>query len=108
LVHGASFGGYSRDLFPTWLDVDGNGCDASEDVLIAESLVSASVGSGCAVIGGRWLSLCDGMEVVEPSRLGIDHMVPLAERGDRAQAAGTPPGGPPTRMTSPSPTVSSL
>jgi hypothetical protein len=29
--------GYSRDLFPTWLDLDGNGCDAREDTLVAES-----------------------------------------------------------------------
>lgn len=76
---GTTPGGYSRALFPTWLDLDGNGCDTRKDVLIAQSLVGVSVGSGCAVTGGRWLSLYDGVEVVEPSRLDIDHMVPLAE-----------------------------
>ena len=41
----------------------------------AGALVGASVGSGCAVTGGRWVSLYDGVEVVEPSRLDIDHVV---------------------------------
>jgi hypothetical protein len=47
---GSSPPGYSRDLFPSWLDLDGNGCDAREDTLIAESLVIATVSSsGCEV-----------------------------------------------------------
>jgi hypothetical protein len=72
--------GYSRDLFPTWLDLDGNGCDAREDTLIAESLVAARMNhSGCEVVSGRWLSLYDGLEITEPSDLDVDHLVPLAE-----------------------------
>ncbi|MGI8755108.1 MAG: HNH endonuclease family protein [Acidimicrobiales bacterium] len=73
--------GYSRDLFPTWLDLDGNGCDAREDSLIAESLIAASVdrSGGCEVLAGRWLSIYDGVEVTEPSNLDVDHLVPLAE-----------------------------
>lgn len=73
--------GYSRDLFPTWLDLDGNGCDAREDTLIVESLVSAEVerSGECEVISGRWLSVYDGVEVSEPSELDVDHLVPLAE-----------------------------
>lgn len=73
--------GYSRDLFPTWLDLDGNGCDARDDTLIAESLVPAQVtySDGCDVVSGRWLSIYDGLEVTEPSDLDVDHLVPLAE-----------------------------
>lgn len=72
--------GYSRDLFPTWLDLDGNGCDAREDTLIAESLDSATIGrSACEVVGGRWLSIYDGVETTSASQLDIDHLVPLAE-----------------------------
>ncbi len=72
--------GYSRDLFPTWLDLDGNGCDAREDTLVAESLVPAEVAdSGCAVLDGRWLSIYDGVEITESSDLDVDHLVPLAE-----------------------------
>ncbi len=50
----APVSGYSRELFPTWLDLDDNGCDAREDTLVAESLVTATVSaSGCEVLGGR-------------------------------------------------------
>lgn len=71
-------GGYSRDLFPTWLDFDGNGCDARDDTLAAESL-AAVARDGCDVTGGRWVSIYDGVTVTDPSELDIDHMVPLAE-----------------------------
>ena len=73
--------GYSRDLFPTWLDLDGNGCDAREDTLIVESLVTVEMDlhDGCDVVAGRWLSIYDGVEVSEPSDLDVDHLVPLAE-----------------------------
>lgn len=73
--------GYARDLFPTWLDLDGNGCDARVDVLIAESTTPPQVDrtGTCAVIAGDWVSIYDGVEVSEPSELDIDHMVPLAE-----------------------------
>ena len=73
--------GYSRDLFPTWLDLDGNGCDAREDTLIAESVVTAEVNhsDGCDVVSGHWVSIYDGVEVREPSELDVDHLVPLAE-----------------------------
>ena len=77
----ASPAGYSRDLFPTWLDLDGNGCDAREDTLIAESVVTAQVNhsDGCDVVSGHWFSIYDGVEITEPSELDVDHLVPLAE-----------------------------
>lgn len=71
--------GYIRDLFPTWLDLDGNGCDARQDTLIAESLVTATVIPGCDVVAGSWRSIYDGVEVSEPSTLDVDHLVPLGE-----------------------------
>ena len=67
------------DLFPTWLDLDGDGCDAREDTLIAESLVKATVAGGCHVVAGDWRSIYDNLEVTDPSKLDVDHMVPLAE-----------------------------
>jgi hypothetical protein len=74
--------GYSRDLFKHWIDADGDGCDTRHEVLIAESLTPVSVGSGCALSGGSWTSLYDGMTSSDPSRFDIDHMVPLAEAWD--------------------------
>ncbi len=80
--------GYSRDLFPSWLDLEGNGCDARQDTLIAESLVTAEVvGEDCDVASGRWLSIYDGVEVSDPSELDVDHLVPLAEAWRSGAAA---------------------
>lgn len=70
--------GYDRDLFRHWVDADSDGCDAREEVLIAESLSQASTGSGCSV-RGRWVSAYDGFLTTDPSTFDIDHMVPLAE-----------------------------
>ena len=48
-------GGYDRDLFAVWSDLDGDGCDTREEVLIEESLSQAQVDpSGCAVVAGDW------------------------------------------------------
>lgn len=71
-------GPYDRDLFPTWLDLDLNGCDARDDTLTAESEVPVGR-DGCDVTGGRWTSLYDGVVVTDPSRLDIDHVVPLGD-----------------------------
>lgn len=74
--------GYDRDLFRHWVDGDGDGCDAREEVLIAEATTTPSVGSGCALSGGRWSSYYDGATWTVPSDLDVDHMVPLAEAWD--------------------------
>ena len=76
-VAGERPGGYSRDRFADWLDLDGNGCDTRQDVLIAERL--AGTVSGCRVAGGRWLSSYDGVVTRRPTRFDIDHRVPLEE-----------------------------
>lgn len=73
-------GGYDRDLFPAWLDLDGNGCDSRTDVLIAESVTPAQVDPfGCEVVAGDWRSIFDGFETTDPGDLDVDHLVPLAE-----------------------------
>lgn len=73
-----STAGYSRDLFPTWLDLDGNGCDAREDTLTVESLAPVAR-NGCDVTAGEWVSIYDGVATTDPSILDVDHIVPLAE-----------------------------
>jgi len=70
--------GYRRELFPTWLDFDGNRCDARDDTLTVESLTPA-VRAGCDVLSGTWVSLYDEVIVTDPSKIDVDHMVPLAE-----------------------------
>ncbi|BEL03129.1 hypothetical protein Q0Z83_013200 [Actinoplanes sichuanensis] len=74
--------GYDRDLFNHWIDADGDGCNTRYEVLITEATTTPSVGSGCALSGGRWLSYYDGATWTDPSDLDIDHMVPLAESWD--------------------------
>jgi hypothetical protein len=72
-------GGYSRNLFKHWIDVDKNGCNTRYEVLIAEAIVKPKVGARCYLTGGRWRSSYDGKIFTNPTGLDIDHMVPLAE-----------------------------
>lgn len=74
--------GYDRDLFEHWIDEDGDGCDTRREVLIQESLTPVTIGAGCEISGGTWVSLYDGFSSTNPSDFDIDHMVPLAEAWD--------------------------
>ena len=75
--------GYDRDLFDHWVDADGDGCDARREVLIAEADVIPSVGASCALVGGEWVSVYDGItETGTGSGFDVDHLVPLAEAWD--------------------------
>lgn len=69
--------GYSREKFADWLDLNRNGCDSREDVLISERVSGTVV--NCRVVNGRWLSSYDAVTVRNPRRLDIDHRVPLEE-----------------------------
>ena len=70
---------YRRDEWPHWADVDGNGCDARQDALIAWSVVPATVNRAgtCKVITGSWVSPYDGITTTVPSDFDVDHLVPL-------------------------------
>ncbi|MFD0525252.1 GmrSD restriction endonuclease domain-containing protein [Paractinoplanes durhamensis] len=74
--------GYDRDLFNLWIDADGDGCNTRYEVLIDEATTKPTVGSGCSLTGGKWLSYYDGATWTDPSDIDIDHMVPLAEAWD--------------------------
>lgn len=82
--------GYERSLFVHWIDADGNGCDTRREVLIAQAVVKPSVGAGCALTGGQWISLYDGLVLTDPAALQIDHVVALAEAWDSGASAWTP------------------
>lgn len=81
--------GYSRDLFPHWIDADGDGCNTRNEVLIAEATTTPTVGSGCALSGGRWYSYYDNAFWTLTSDLDIDHMVALAEAWDSGARSWT-------------------
>ncbi|MCZ7434888.1 HNH endonuclease family protein [Micromonospora sp. WMMC241] len=70
-----SMKGYSRTRFPHWRDT-GKNCDVRDSVLQKDG--EGIKLSGCNVVGGRWESVYDGVELTDPSDVDIDHTVPLA------------------------------
>lgn len=81
--------GYVRTKFKHWIGA-GNGCDARKAVIISEAIVKPTVKSGCFIDGGKWLSIYDNVEVLNATKLDVDHMVPLAEAWDSGASAWTP------------------
>ncbi|MEZ0577520.1 HNH endonuclease family protein [Nocardioides sp. MH1] len=78
--------GYSRSLFPHWVDADGDGCSTRNEVLDLESETSVT----CAnLTGGRWFSYYDRVSWTDPGRIDIDHLVPLAEAWDSGARSWT-------------------
>ena len=78
--------GYNRDLFRHWIDADGDGCDTRREVLIAESTTPVTIGSGCSISGGTWVSAYDLVSTTNASGFDVDHFVPLAEAWDSGAA----------------------
>ena len=76
--------GYARSNFKHWSDLDKNGCNTRNDVIIQEALVKPKVEAGCKIVKdtGKWYSAYDGLTVTNFSGLDVDHMVPLAEAWD--------------------------
>ena len=74
--------GYNRDLFPHWIDADGDGCNTRYEVLIAEATTRPTVSGTCTLSGGRWFSYYDSATWTAPADLDVDHMVALAEAWD--------------------------
>lgn len=70
---------YSREFFQHWIDADDDGCDTRREVLIEESTTAVTVGAGCSITGGTWLSSYDNASWTNAGDVDIDHVVPLAE-----------------------------
>ncbi|KAI0535184.1 hypothetical protein GGR58DRAFT_480197 [Xylaria digitata] len=68
-------GQYERDLFPTWITIEGT-CNTREYVLKRDG-TNVQVGSDCYPTSGSWTSPYDGGVWTAPSDVDIDHMVPL-------------------------------
>lgn len=79
--------GYERDLFPLWIDADGDGCNTRKEVLLQEATLAPTVTAPCTLVGGRWLSLYDGLVLTDASQVQIDHLVALAEAWDSGASA---------------------
>ncbi|GAA2528069.1 HNH endonuclease family protein [Winogradskya humida] len=71
----SSMSGYSREKFPHWRSA-GSNCDTRDKVLQRDGTKVKL--SGCNVVAGTWTSFYDGDKITDPSKVDIDHMVPLA------------------------------
>lgn len=67
---------YDRDEWPHWSSV-GNGCNTRDMVLLEQE--NLTPGEGCEIPDATWTSEFDDEIVSDPSKLDIDHVVPLAE-----------------------------
>ena len=75
--------GYKRSLFRHWLDIDGDGCDAREQVLKRDAIGLPQVDPfKCFVVEADWLSPYDGVRTSDRTRVDIDHTVALKEAWD--------------------------
>jgi hypothetical protein len=81
-----SMRGYSRDKFPHWRDT-GENCDVRDAVLTREGKKVKT--SGCNVVAGTWRSLYDGRTLDSPTKVDIDHVVPLANAWRSGASAWT-------------------
>ncbi|GID97422.1 hypothetical protein Adi01nite_68340 [Amorphoplanes digitatis] len=75
IAKAGSMRGYSRDKFPHWRSA-GSNCDVRDTVLKRDGTKVKL--SGCNVVAGTWVSVYDGDKIADPSKVDIDHMVPLA------------------------------
>ena len=75
---------YDRDDWKHWVNADGDFQDARSEVLIAESRTAVTVRTDrkCQVATGQWLTPYSNFLVTNPSRLDVDHMVPLRNAYD--------------------------
>jgi hypothetical protein len=70
-----SMKGYSREKFPHWRSA-GDNCDVRDTVLKRDGTKVKF--SGCNVVAGTWTSVYDGKVLNSPTKVDIDHVVPLA------------------------------
>ena len=71
---------YDRKEWRHWVDQDRDCQDARQEVLIAESEIEVTFKSSdnCRVASGRWTGPYTGAVVDDPTKLDVDHVVPLA------------------------------
>ena len=83
-VRAAHPAGYERSKFSLWAS-EPDGCSARYDVLIRDASRKPKVSQpGCHLSDGGWVSPYDGVATSNPTKVQIDHVVPL----EQAWAAG--------------------
>ena len=81
-----SMRGYTRDEFPHWRET-GENCDVRDSVLKRDGRKVKT--SGCNVVAGTWASLYDGKTLDSPTKVDVDHVVPLANAWRSGASAWT-------------------
>jgi hypothetical protein len=81
-----SMRGYRRDRFPHWRRT-GDNCDVRDSVLKRDGRRVKY--SGCNVVAGTWKSIYDGRTLDSPTKVDIDHVVPLANAWRSGASAWT-------------------
>jgi len=72
--------GYDRDLYGGWRDRDDDCQDTRTEVLLQEADGPVEMGpEGCEIVRGTWTGFYTGQTFTDPSKLHIDHLVPLKE-----------------------------
>jgi hypothetical protein len=69
--------GYVRSKFSLWSEHP-DGCNTRYQVLIRDAVVKPAIGAGCFLTHGKWVSPYDGFTTTNPTKIQIDHVVPLA------------------------------
>ena len=76
-VRSAHYAGYLRSKFTLWTEHP-DGCNTRYKVLIRDAVVKPAVEAGCYLAHGKWVSPYDGFTTTDPTKLQVDHVVPLA------------------------------
>ena len=71
---------YDRRQWRHWVDADGDCQDARQEVLVEESvgIIIFTDTDQCRIASGQWVAPFTGTVVTDPSKLDVDHLVPLA------------------------------
>jgi hypothetical protein len=86
VARSGSMKGYSRAKFPHWRKAGAN-CD-TRDLVLKRDGRNVKL-SGCNVVAGTWTSVYDGQVLNSPTKVDIDHMVPLANAWRSGASAWT-------------------
>jgi len=83
---------YDRKLYRHWIDADADCQDARVEVLIRDAKAGTIqlTADGCRVASGEWFDPYTGQTITDPTKLDVDHMVPLKAAHDAGGWRWTP------------------
>lgn len=81
--------GYQRESWSHWDDVNGSGCDARRDAVMAFATAGSTIDAATCSASGSWYSVFDGVSTTNSSSFDLDHIVALAEAHDSGGANWT-------------------